>query len=106
VWASETKQGFGTTIVLAVTKQVMHNLVKSAIEEGFFADIVIDPTYVYKVDNEIADLIDPKIHTEAPIRRETDTIMFRREETCAWIFTLDKNNPTIVKLLGSLPLHP
>jgi peptidyl-tRNA hydrolase len=105
-WAAETKQGFGTTIVLAVVKEEMYQLVNTATLKGLYASIVIDPTYVYKVDNEIAALIDPKIHTAPPFRRETDTVMFRREETCAWIFTPDKNDPVVIELLGALPLHP
>lgn len=105
-WQNQTPQGFGTVLVLAVNEDQMYAAVKVANAVGFYAGVVNDPTYPYRVSNEIVDFVDPTFHTLDPISSQDYTTMFRAEDTCAWVFVPDKSDPLAVAILGKFPLHP
>lgn len=99
-WAGETSQGFGTVIVLSVNKKQLDE----AVHNSETADVVVDPTYPYIVNNEVAALIDPKHHTVEPIVKNDGTTVLHREEiTCAYVFGTKENCKSTI---GHLPLHP
>jgi len=100
-WAGETAQGFGTVIVLSANK----NQLESAINNKFdMADVVIDPTYPYIVNNEIANLIDPATHTVPPIvKNDGSVVLHRKETTCGYVFGTKEQCKSVI---GSLLLHP
>jgi hypothetical protein len=119
-WMKETKQGFGTVLVLGATydeivKVREWDIGMSSTDPEHLKDEkplwmfeeVVDPTYPYIVNSEIAGLIDKNIHTgESPIELESgDCLCLRNEVTCAYLFA-DKNNEQIKELLGELTLHP
>jgi peptidyl-tRNA hydrolase len=109
-WQSSTSRGFGTVLVLGCTKNQMFEAVETAQmlqhQTDTLAGIVLDPTYPYIVDNEMADLIWTDMDT-APRVPTTDgkTVLFRNERTCAYIFG-DKNSDFMRLLLDNLKLHP
>lgn len=83
-WRSETSQGFGTAIVLAVpSEKNMNEVVLDALENGFCAGIVHDPSYPVK-DGAVTHLI--------PV------------DTCAYVFV--KENTVPPESLKELRLHP
>jgi hypothetical protein len=117
-WEKETKQGFGTVLVLGATMDEIVSVREWSIENSFNDDEkydtvealfeeVVDPTYPYIVDSEIAPLIGKDIHTgESPVELESgDFLCLRKEVTCAYLFA-DKNDERIQELLGELSLHP
>lgn len=65
LWEQETKQGFGTTIVLGVNEAELRETVAAAKDVGLHAGIVHDPTY---------PLRDGKVTHYIPL------------DTCAFIF--------------------
>jgi len=77
--------GFGTVLVLAVNGKTMYERVALGQALGFHAGIVNDPTYPLR-DGEVTHYI--------PL------------DTCAWIFTPDKDLPLFKMVVGDLPLHP
>ena len=83
-WVNETKQGFGTVLVLAVNESQMRFTTTAAQKYGLMADFVHDPTY--------------------PLR-DGDTTHFLPLDTCAYVFA-DKNDPITGMLLGGYKLHP
>jgi len=83
-WEKETKQGFGTVLVLAVNECEMRFTVDAAERYGLVSGVVHDPTY--------------------PLR-DGSTTHFIPLDTCAYVFT-DKNDPVTDLLLGNFPLHP
>ena len=105
-WQNQTSQGFGTVLVLAVNEDQMYAAVKVANAVDFYAGVVYDPTYPYRVSNEIVDFIDPTFHTLNPIPGQDQTTMFRGENTCAWVFFPNKDDPLAKAILGKFPLHP
>ena len=99
-WASETSQGFGTVIVLSSNKKQLD----SAVHNSDVADIVIDPTYPYIVNNELAELIHMKHHTVDPIvKSDGSVVLHRKETTCGYVFGTKEQCKSII---GHLPLHP
>lgn len=106
-WETATPQGFGTTIVLqAAWKEVLIVVNMLASENGVHAGVSTDPTYPYVVSNEIAELIPVSVdtmprHPGAP----GQTVMYRNEDTCAWVFGM-KDNPYIRAVLDKFSLHP
>lgn len=81
-WESQTNQGFGTTITLAVpTETDMIQLVRVARSLGYAAGVTHDPSYPVR-DGKVTHLI--------PV------------DTCAYIFSPD-GSPWF---LSTLPLHP
>lgn len=83
-WVNETKQGFGTALVLGVDEKQMRAAVDAAKILGFTADVVHDPTYPLR-DGEFTHFI--------PL------------DTCAYIFG-DKNDPMLEAVVGHFELHP
>lgn len=83
-WRTETPQGFGTVLVLAVNEAQMRTAVDVAKGMGFVAGVVHDPTY--------------------PLR-DGDTTHFLPVDTCSYIFG-DKNDPMLGAVVGNFPLHP
>lgn len=84
-WEGQTPDGFGTTIVLDATSgECMYNVVEDAQDEGFLADIVLDPTYPIS-DGEVTHLI--------PVL------------TCGYVFTPCRVTQP-VNALSNLALHP
>jgi hypothetical protein len=82
-WESQTDQGFGTTIVLGVTEQEMRDCVE-ILSKSFVAGIVHDPSYPVR-DGKIMHLI--------PV------------DTCAYVYTSDREQPLIKMILKKLNLY-
>lgn len=102
--------GFNTTIVLGATYDQICAAQPMATMLGqpdyLLCGSVIDPSYPFVVDKEIADLI-PKTET-TKIVGELDNgkvLMVRPEFTVAW-FLGDRNNPKFRALFNGLSLHP
>ena len=83
-WDSETTQGFGTVLVLAVNEVQMRTAVDVADKLDFVSGVVHDPTY---------PLVDG------------DFCHFLPLDTCAYVFG-DKNDPVLGAMVGCFPLHP
>lgn len=86
-WHRQAK-GFGTTIALDVPYfDTFKAVVEAAQAMGFKANTVLDPTYPYEADNELARLINPSLHTMPPVPgRPGFKVCFREEFTTAYIF--------------------
>ena len=102
-WQRETKQGFGTAIVLAANiDQIKEVLLKSS--EFKIKEAVNDPDYVTSVSSEII----PYISTEhrgmfEPIDDAKSYLFHRDVTTCAYIFG---SREELSPILGHLKLHP
>ena len=83
-WRYETKQGFGTVLVLGVNEVQMRTAVDIAEKIGYVSGIVHDPTY--------------------PLM-DGDFCHFLPLDTCGYIFG-DKNDPLLGAIVGNFPLHP
>lgn len=104
-WQSETTQGFGTVIVLSVNKKQLTDVFETpSLSESMLSNVITDPTYPYIVNNEIAALIDPKLHTVDPIpKNDGTTVLHRKETTCGYIFGTKEDCKPVI---GHLSLHP
>lgn len=83
-WKTETSQGFGTVLVLAVNETQMRTAVDIGKSLGFVAEVIHDPTYPIQ-DGEVTHYL--------PI------------DTCAYIFG-SKGDPVLEAVVGRFPLHP
>lgn len=104
-WQEQTKQGFGTVLVLAVTEAQLRSAVDVADYVGFMNGLVTDPTYPYQTTAEMAALVDPKHNTLPPVVKDGRATLFREEMTCGWIFG-DKNDMALETIVGAFNLHP
>lgn len=106
-WMAQTPFGFGTQINLKAPWNEVVSLVieiESQRLSPITAEIIVDPTYPYIVDNEIIDLIDPKKHTAPWLDIGNGRwVCHRKEETAAYVFG-DKRD--LEPFLGKYPLHP
>lgn len=82
-WETQTKQGFGTTIVLGATEQEMKSVVE-LLQEKFVSGVVHDPTYPVR-DGKVMHLI--------PV------------DTCAYIFVPDRDNVFSKSVLSKFDLY-
>lgn len=82
-WKTETHQGFGTVLVLAVNKDEMEQAVAVAKMAEYDADIIHDPTYPLK-DGEVCHFI--------PL------------DTCAYIFG-NKDDNVLTAIVQNFELH-
>lgn len=104
-WKNSTNQGFGTVLVLGVNSNEMYRTVMLAADMGYLAELVVDPTYPYSLINEYANLIPESTDTLPRFRKNGETVMFREERTCAYIF-MDKADQDGQKLISKFDLHP
>ena len=108
LWQYQTDQGFGTVLVLGCDKKDIENLVQLGSSNicNYMCGVVIDPTYPYILDNEVAELIEPHRHTiDYQHLRDNNVVCFREEITCAYAFS-EKSNPMLRLVIGHLDLHP
>lgn len=109
-WAAQTGDGFGTVIVLSASWLQIDTAFK-ALDDPMLFDHgqiqygkVIDPSYPYIVNSEIAELIDKKCHTVVPIpKSDGNVVLHRKELTCAYVFGTKEE---LKNVIGHLPLHP
>lgn len=108
-WQASTSQGFGTTIVLQATYEQAGTVVGACWPDswtGIGSGWSKDPTYPYILSAEAAALVPETVDTLPRVPRPDGTVlMFRRENTCAWVFG-DKNDNRLRLLLDNLQLHP
>ncbi len=102
--AWEGDRGFGVTLAIEVPSlDMLRGVVETASRAGYFADLVVDDTYPYRVPSELIALIDPSYHTLDPIPGEPLGTCFRVETTCGFVFG---NKDRLVPLLSQFNLHP
>lgn len=101
LWQNETKQGFGTCLVLGVTGPQLGKAIEQCKHFGFLADIVIDPTYPYRVNGEVASLLEPENIFEG----NKEYTLFRSEVTCGYVFG-EKDEIELRGYLKDFKLHP
>jgi peptidyl-tRNA hydrolase len=82
-WETQTSQGFGTTIVLGVNEKEMKDTI-SILKDSYVSGIVHDPTYPIKDGN---------------------TIHLIPVDTCAYIFTTNKDDPYLRLFLNKFNLY-
>lgn len=99
-WSNQTLQGFGTVVVLSMTKEQIETVLKSnIIPHGR----VIDPDYVVSVSSELKPYLNSRKIKIIDDENNPSRILLSREEmTCAYIFG-DKE--TLKPLLGEYPLY-
>lgn len=100
-WKKQTKQGFGTCIVLSASKEQIDTILNTGeLKRWIMKGWVTDPDYVIRVTHEVARFM--KGVKFIPESADGNTIAFTRsEKTCAFVFgTKDELAP----YLGELPL--
>lgn len=108
-WASSTKQGFGTAIVLGATLDQIKEKCAAAIEQKFPTDTVIDPDYAIAFSSELlpfmrsqSEIASGNAKIEQSEKDPTKYILHREEITCAYIFG---EKEALQPILGDLPLY-
>lgn len=102
-WMASTPFGFGTQINLKGNWPDVINTVAAWAEVGR-AELVIDPTYPYIVDEEIVTLIDPRNHSMDPVPLGNGKVLCHRNEvTAAYLFGYKEE---LEPFVGKYPLHP
>lgn len=109
-WMRMTKQGFGTAIVLGVTKAQIEDIFnRSPIKDWIMKEKVYDPDYTIRVNYEIADLLDQNYDSRKcnfkinfSLSDDKTAVISRSEMTCAYVFG-DKED--LIECLGNLPLY-
>lgn len=109
-WQKQTKQGFGTAIILSVDSDTLYNVINTA-TSGFKApsNYVMDPEYVIRVTHEVAQLLSQNYdaaHCNYKFDYDTadaDTVsIVRSENTCGYVFG---DREKLKDLLGTLSLY-
>jgi peptidyl-tRNA hydrolase len=108
-WQKQTKQGFGTTIVLSANKDQIEKILADPELKDWVKGWVTDPEYVIRVTREVALLMHQNYDAKFcnfqfnyDLADETTTAVVRSEQTCAYILgTKEKLFP----ILGDLPLY-
>lgn len=84
-WQNETKQGFGTVLVLEANLEVMEKTINQMSRLGYYANTILDPTY---------PILDGEVCHHIPLI------------TCGYVFVPRKENDVVAsKIMGGLPLH-
>jgi peptidyl-tRNA hydrolase len=102
-WMQQTPMGFGTVLVLSANGQQISDAMDKVNGRECVGQIVVDPSYPYRTNVELAKLIPTSTDT-LPREVKGDTVnLWRTEYTCAFVFgTKEACQPVV----GDLPLHP
>lgn len=104
-WKNQTKQGFGTTIVLGAD----HLLIYPGYYDGCFSGRVYDPTYPCPIPVEIADAIQDKypdnITRKNIFTPEESATFLRNQEVGGYVFG-DKDNWKVQDHVRGVELYP
>ena len=102
-WRNQTTDGFGTVLVLSANIEEIKLAEKTAQILALPTQVVIDPTYPYRTNKEIASLI-PTEKDTIPREVNGDTVtLWRSAITCAFVFGTKEQCQEAV---GRLSLHP
>ncbi len=99
-WTNETTQGFGTVLVLGVNESELRLAISQAEYSGLPAELIVDPSYPYKVTGEVARLIS----SDEIYEGNKEYTLYRKEITCGYIFG-EKDDANLKGIVGSLKLH-
>lgn len=103
-WQKQTKQGFGTAIVLAADKLQIDEIFNSdVLVDWLVKDWVIDPDYVVPITMELSRFIVSNKITQTPSSDPTKVLLHRVEQTCAYVFGTKEE---LYLAVGDLPLYP
>jgi hypothetical protein len=92
---------FNTTIVLSANLTQIENALNIAqMFDNVLCDSILDPSYPFFVDTEIADFVEK----DPAVTRVNTNLFTRPEVTCGWIL-MDRNNPVLKSIVAALPLH-
>lgn len=109
-WQRQTKQGFGTAIVLSVNETELLQCLNKGKRITGIADCITDPDYCIKVNYEVAGLMQQNYdarycnYTFNYLADETRStvIISRPVITCGYVFG---EKEELEPLLGALPLY-
>ena len=106
LWQKQTKQGFGTAIVLSVDLSQLMSTVSNLKSENYNSEFVYDPEYSYVVPEELYPLINPEYHVIPAIPKfaNGDMLCFRNELTCGYVFG-DRNDVEFKNNFIEYPLY-
>lgn len=85
-WQRQTKQGFGTAIVLSVNNFELGELMRESNSKGWIHNLVLDPDYVTRIPVELSKFL---VGTVKILEETSDgkTVAFSRIEVpCGYIF--------------------
>jgi hypothetical protein len=103
-WQRETKNGFGTAVVLTASLDDINSVSRTHREHpDLLYGMVIDPEYGYRVPNDVAAFFDLKREVSPRIVDFNQTTIFVSQLTCSFVFG-EKNE--CQKVIGNLKLHP
>lgn len=102
-WTEQTKQGFGTVLVLSVNLEQLKKAIVDADNLDCYTNLVTDPTYPYRTTKEIANLISNEYDTSERSISGDQVTLYREEITCGYVFGTQEE---LVPVLGQFPLHP
>ena len=98
---------FNTTLVLTANeKEIGDTVMNIARLDGVLCGEVVDPSYPFAADGEIARLLEknPKI-TRVKTFDNGMVLLTREELTCVW-FLVDRDNTELGDLFARFSLHP
>jgi len=106
LWQKQTKQGFGTAIVLSVDFLQLTSTVRYLNRVRYRTELVYDPEYSYVVPEELYPLINPEHHVIPAIPKfeNGDMLCFRNELTCGYAFG-DRNVEEFKSNFSTYPLY-
>lgn len=104
-WKTETCQGFGTVLTLAVNEVQMRTAVDVANNLGFTAEVIHDPTYPILIPIELGQALSEMDNHSVFQVGEHNNYLTIPLDTCAYVFG-DKNDPMLEAVVGRFPLHP
>ena len=96
---------FNTTISLSASLSQIKTILKMAIEMGYVADCVEDPTYPFFVDTEVVPYLNSNEIEVTPVTNPGQTLVTRHELTCGYILGY-ADDDVFRALVGGLKLMP
>jgi peptidyl-tRNA hydrolase len=97
---------FNTTLTVSANLRQIETAIGRAKSIDVLCDILIDPTYPFFVDSEVANLLEanPLVKRVGSVSSSGQELFFRSELTCAWMLG-DRNDPLFKSIFENMPLY-
>ncbi len=97
---------FNTTLTVSANLQHIETAISRAKSIDVLCDILIDPTYPFFVDPEVANFLEanPLVKRVGPVGSSGQELFLRSELTVAWMLG-DRKDPLFKSIFESMPLY-
>lgn len=101
-------KGFNTSIVLTGPSENINKFIDFAAKNGLTWDTVIDPTYPFYIDSDLADVLNTQVNKTDTVTNDGKVLCTVRKQTVTWVLVdtdIWETVPEFTELFNGMKLY-